>query len=177
MSDFLPIFQRLKSDYDETAARDTGEAYSRLSTIFEGLDSMFREHLQAMTLDEIKLVIRKLQGADALTEAELARVRLWIVGDAENYTRLENNVADWKAELARLVEEISRLATGNPDVETCSRLRGLLRDGVRVISDLMFFTQQKDRLQKFNEASQNLDAVDRQFLVRLLEQKIKSPDY
>ena len=177
MANFTQIIQKLNEDYTATMQQDSGNAYSKLSTIFEELDALARESMQDLTKEEMRNIIQKLEKGTPLTPDEKDQIRLWVVGDADYYAKMENNVGDWKAELQRLMQEINRLETARPDVGTLCKMRGLFRDGARVIADLFFYAEQQDRLKKFNEAIQEIDAEERGLLIGLLEQKIKSPNF
>jgi hypothetical protein len=41
----------------------------------------------------------------------------------------------------------------------------------------MYFVQQKDRVSKFDESTQEIDDEERAILVRLLDQKLKSKEF
>ncbi|MFP4473486.1 MAG: hypothetical protein ACLFPX_06430 [Candidatus Omnitrophota bacterium] len=177
METFNQILEKVKQDYEDVTADGGGNAYSRLSTIFEELDGYMREQMQAMTSQDIKAIISRISAGEDLSSEDLALVKMWIVGDAETYTRLENNVQEWKKELDRLVNEINEMRDKPADVQTAVKLRGLFRDGVRVISDIFFYVEQKDRVARFQEATRQLDAQERALLVDLLEQKMSSKEY
>ncbi len=177
MANFTQIIQKLNQDYTAAVQQDTGNAYSKLATIFEGLDAVARETMQDLGKEEMKAIIQKLEKGTSLTPAEKENIRLWIVGDADYYAKMENNVKDWKAELERLMQELNRLNVASPDVETLCTMRGLFRDGARVIADLFFYAEQQNRLNKFNEAMQEMDTEDKGLLIGLLKQKMKSEDF
>lgn len=177
MADFSQIIQKLNKDYAALMQQDDGNAYSKLSTIFEELDALARETMQEMGKEEMKKIIQKLEKGTALTQEEQEHVRLWIVGDAAYYAKMENNVEDWKSELERLMHELNSLKVRHLDVETLCKLRGLFRDGARVIADLFFYAEQQSRLNKFNEAVQDIDEEEQGLLIGLLKQKIKSADF
>ena len=177
MDNFNEILEKLGQDYDSTLQKGTGDAYSRLSTIFEELGAYMREYIQDITLDEIKVVIGKLKGGGDLTLADKDQIKLWLVGDADTYSKMENNYQDWLDELGRLMNELRKFSDITPDVASCSKMRALFRDGSRVLADLFYFIEQKDRVEKFEKSSQNFTDTERGILVRLLEQKIQSPDF
>ncbi len=177
METFGKIITKLNEDYEQTKARGTGDAYSKLSTIFEELGKYLREYIQAETGTDIKLVINKLRSGRDLDDEEVDLIKLWIVGDAQYYTQLENNVKDWQNELKRLIEKINQYKETSADVETASYLRGLFRDGSRVITDIFYYLEQKDRIARFQDATWKTDMDDRAILINLLEKKITSPDF
>ncbi len=177
MGNFIQIINKLNQDYENTTQQGTGEAYGRLSTIFEELGKYVRETIQEKTEGEIKKIINKLRSDQAILPEDIDLIRLWIIGDAENYTKMENNFDDWKTELKRLIGEINKLHVEDPDVYTLSKLSGLFRDGARVLADLFYFLEQKDRMENFIDSTQKIDQEERMILVRLLEQKLSSPDF
>ncbi len=177
MDNFNQIIEKLNQDYHTTVQNGVGEAYSRFSTIFEELNGYLREYIQEQTDQKIRSVLRKLKDGDSLSQDDIDVIRLWIVDDAEQYCRLENNFKDWQEELKRLVQEISAYKDRPADIQTASELRALFLDGTRVLADIFFYIQQKDRVSKFAQASQQLGPQDRALLIGLLEQKISATNF
>jgi hypothetical protein len=177
MKDFNQIITKLNEDYQNTVRSGTGDMYGRLSTIFGELDQLLREYLQDMTGDKVKQIIKKLKGRDPIAPDDLEIIRLWLVGDADYYLKYENNYNDWTAELKRLMQDINTCNVDSPDVGTVTRLRSLFRDASRVIADLFYYTEQKDRVMKFSSSTEEIDDEERAIIARLLEQKLKSQDF
>lgn len=177
MENFNSIIDKLNEDYRATFESGTGNAYSKLSTICEELGAYLREFVQNETDIEIKTVIKKLRDGNQLSEADMEMIRLWVVDDAAQYMRLENNLEEWQDEFKRLMEEITKYKDVKADVKSACELRGLFRDGSRVLADIFYYLEQKDRVSKFEQASKNLGPQERSILIGLLEQKVKSPDF
>ena len=177
MANFGQIITKLNEDYRAAVTADTGDMYSRLSTIFGELDQYLREYLQELTGDDVKKIIKKLKGSDSITAQDLDLVALWLVGDANYYVKHENNFKDWTKELKRLMDEINACNVDNPNADTVAKLRSLFRDASRVVADIFYYAEQKDRIAKFTESTQEIDADERGLLARLLEQKLKSKDF
>ena len=177
MDNFNSIIGKLGEDYEMTMQSGSGNSYSRLSTIFEELGGFLREYVQERTDAEIKTVIKKLRDGNQLSEEDIDMIRLWVVDDAAQYMKLENNVDDWQVELKRLMDEILKYKDVESNVKTASELRGLFRDGSRVLADIFYYIEQKDRVSKFEEASKQLGPQERTLLLGLLEQKMKSSDF
>ena len=177
MGNFNQIISKLNEDYQATVQSGTGDMYSRLSTIFGELDQYLREYLQDLTGHDVKKVIKKLKASDPITANDLEFNRLWLVGDADYYVKYENNFNDWTKELKRLMDEINSCNVDNPDAATVAKLRSLFRDASRVVADIFYYAEQKDRIKKFNDSTQDIDSEERAIMVRLLEQKLKSKDF
>ena len=174
---FNQIIDKLNEDYGVALKSGTGQAYEKLSMIFEKLEEHVRECIQETTSKEIKVVIANLKKGGTLSSDEIAMLRLWIIGDAENYAKYENNYPDWQAELGRLVQEITKLEDENLELAELVRLRALFRDATRVVDDIFYYLEQKDRVERFEEATKEIDPEERAMLIRLLEQKLKSKDF
>jgi hypothetical protein len=177
MSNFPEIIKKLNEDYALAVQKGAGERYSLLSTMFTELGDYLRECIQGMTTTEIKGIINKLKKGILLTSQEQENLKLWMVGDADYYVRLENNYTDWQNELKRLMGEINALDLKAPDIVDLSKLRGLLQDAMRTVADILFYIQQKERVSLFEEASTVIDAEERDILIRLLEQKLNSSQF
>ena len=177
MANFNSILDKLNEDYQYAKNNGTGEAYSRLSTIFEELGGYLREYMQDLTENQIRVVLRKLRDGNELAPEDIDMLRLWIVDDAQRYIDKENNFDDWQQETARLIDELARYRDQEADVKVVSEMRALFRDGSRVITDIFYYLQQKDRVENFEQASQALGPQERSLLIGLLEQKIKIGEF
>lgn len=177
MADFKQAFEVMKKDFEKIQTTGDTKAFFHLSSVLQDTDVLLREHVQRITENDLNKVIRKLKDGQDLTSEDLSRLELWIVGDAEAYNKMENNFSDWVSELKRLQGEIDTYKSDQPSIETVLPLRGLLRDAIGVLSNMIFFLQQKERVQNFKQSMGQLTDEDKEMLVRLLEQKKKSWDY
>ena len=83
-------------------------------------------------------------------------IRLCIVGDAESYVQMENDYQKCLEELNRLFGVIEELIGHDISLDNLYKLQGTARDEFRVIGDIVFFKQQKERINIFEIASKNL---------------------
>ena len=178
MDDLKGIILKLYEDYEKTISLGTGDAFGKLSAVFEELNSLLREQIQELTQQDMSAIIDKLKNGLTITPQDREQIRLWVVGDAEEYTKSERRFDTWLQELRQVMEEVKLLqeAPAN-DVAAYSRLRALLREGSRIMGDVFYFLQQKERIEKFKKAVQEMDASERSILIQVLEQKMASPDF
>lgn len=177
MPDTREFFQKVNQEFDSALKKNTGEGFIRLSTALGDAESELRELVQEQTGDKIKKIINKLESGQQINKDDLSLIELWMVGDAHHYSQLENNFQDWTSELKRIQSEINRADGKTFDVLTSMRLRALIYDATRVLADMAYFLQQKERVEKFVDATQEIDNEERDTLIRLLEQKLKSDQY
>ena len=177
MGTFKEIITKLNEDYRAAVAAGRGESFSKLSTIFEELGKDMREYIQEESRPQVEEIIKRLKKNQPLSDADKKMIRLWIVGDAESYTLMENNYSDWLKELERLMFEISKFGKERLDVTEASRLQALFRDGARLLVNIFYYLEQKDRVHQFEETTREIDEQERQLLIRLLEQKKQSAVY
>ena len=56
------------------------------------------------------------------------------------------------------------------------KLSGATRDAIRVVGDIIFFKQQQERIDKFENASKDLSAASKLTIARILKQKLESDE-
>ncbi|MFC1646563.1 hypothetical protein ACFL2Y_05255 [Candidatus Omnitrophota bacterium] len=152
---------------------------SDLVSSFSNLEGNLREYIQEITKKQILAIINKLRRNESLSEDELKYVELWVVGDAEYYTKLENNFKDWIDEFNRIINEVKKI-TGKEsalDLEVCSRLRALSKDAVRNISDIDYFIEQRERIAKFKKSITKIGEEERETLIEILVGKLNSDSF
>lgn len=177
MSDIKELSTRINRSFNDAEKAKDAASYQRVAAIFSELEVQLREYIQDITKDEINKIIQKLETGKEITKEELKFIKLWIVGDAEYYVKLENNFNDWLSELKRIVNEINKINDSKLDFETASHLRAILEDGKRVIYDIAFFLEKKERIANFEESTLELDKEERDLLVKLLSKKLTSKEF
>lgn len=174
MSTLNEALSRVQQEFDKLSKTPQSEALMRFSALLGTFERELREAVQSLTQKDIIKIIDKLKRGAGLTADDNAFLKLWIVGDAEHYTKVENNYEDWVQELGRLVNSVCSFKGKELDIDVAMNLRALIYDATRVMDDLIYFTQHKERLGRFVEATQELDREERVHLVQILEQKLKS---
>jgi len=152
------------------------EEFNRLSSVFQNRKSQIREKIQSMTSKEVKGIIKKLADGEDPTKDEMDLVKLWVVGDAEAYAKMENNFEDWIAEFRWLESLLSEQEAGTEEVQDLFRVQGILEDASRLAINIGYYLETKERIRRFEEATSNPALMDRDMLVKILKLKLTSPE-
>jgi hypothetical protein len=166
------VFQSL----DQAAKNRTPEALTLASMDLNTIMNRARERFQELSAGEIKPIIQKLTNFQPLNEGEKETVRFWMVGDAESYTRMENNYKDWLAELTRLAGVLKDFEAKPETLPNLLNVYGLLRDAMRTTADIIDYLEEKARVARFEEAIKQLNQEDAKLIASLLRAKLESLD-
>lgn len=145
-----------------------------LSAALASLDDELREQIQAVTATQVMPLIDKLRADGPVGPADLELIRLWLVGDAEYYVKMENNFPAWVSELNRLIGVLGQLREEAMTPSSMSRMEATVRDALRVASDIAFYRQQEERIRSFQNATRSLSREDKDTLADILAQKLHS---
>lgn len=163
--------------HKKTADENSEEGYfNKITGLLVSLGDQLREQMQAETSEKMSMIIDKLKADKEITDSDLMLIRLWIVGDAASYVQMENDYQNWLKEINRIFGVIEGLKTQPLSLEKMYQLQGTVRDAIRVIGDIVFFKQQKDRIAKYENASKNLNSENKLTLAGILKQKLESED-
>ena len=163
--------------HKQTVDENTEEGYfNKVTAPLVSLGDYLREQTQAETSEKFSMIINKLKTPEEITESDLMLIRLWIVGDAASYVQVENDYQEWLEELNRLFDVIEELKGQELSLENMYKLQGTARDTIRVIGDIVFFKQQEERINKFENASKNLNSENKLVLAKILKQKLESEE-
>jgi len=129
----------------------------------------------------------KLKSGKPLTPVDLKTPELLIVGDAEYFLKYETEFEHWKTEIQQLVGEISKLQSGiqskaqskaqsnDLDVDALMHLRALCDEVRRILPAVVYYLDQKERANKFQQAMQGpIDAEASRVLAEIVEQMLVS---
>ena len=163
--------QGLKNHADGAIRQPALEPFEALEKYVAEVEAYVREVQQGMWSEEAMQTLHKLEKNDPLDECDRDLLRVFLVSDAERYLAVENNYADWIAELRRLMEDlVRRVAT--VDRHTIADLRGVLKDAMRLVPDIRNFLDEKERVAKFRNAIDNLDPSSCKMLIKLLSEQL-----
>ncbi len=166
------IYQSMKS----ISGNSTLDDLTRVSSELVQLKDKVREELQASTAEDITRILKKLAKQELLTPDERALVGFWIVGDAEGFTKMEEDFNEWQEEFRRLSGAIESYMGQSPSPQVLMEAHGLLEDAIRVAADISFFLEKKDRLERFHSAINNLTPEDAKFLASMLQSMMSRAD-
>ena len=93
---------------------DSPDDCEALDQTVHQVDALAREAMQALLFRDLGKIADKLESGVALTPDEEKHVELVVIGNAAHYVEEENNVADWKKEVRRLIGELRAASGGSP---------------------------------------------------------------
>ncbi|HBG62474.1 MAG: hypothetical protein A2Y03_07745 [Omnitrophica WOR_2 bacterium GWF2_38_59] len=175
MANIKGVIAKIKSQYESATSNPNTTQYWNLSSAFDELEGGLREYMQATTKDQINQIINRLEAGHSLSAEDLELIRLWLVGDADYYLKMENNYNDWLLELKRLIGEFERIDEENLGITQASKLRAEALDGIRVLGDIVFLLKQQERVKNFESSVKDIDSKERKLIIDLLRGKIRSP--
>jgi hypothetical protein len=129
---------------------ETSENYELMEDQIGELEAQSREAFQAKI--DFASLLPKLEKAKPLTPTDLKALELLLVGDAESYLKYETELDEWRQECRRILAEIASLRSSNLDIDGLLHLRALCREAQRVLPDLFFYYEQKERAAHFDAA-------------------------
>ncbi len=168
----LKISEIMKEAQENMFSGDFMRVIQALSKIKNEL----RETIQELTSDEIRIIIDKLEKGEFLTSRDLECLRLWIIGDAESYSEMENNFDDWLNEFTRLQNVLKEYENKELSLEELFKLQGIIEDASRVAGDIKNFLEKKEQIKNFETAIKNPQDLDREVLLYILKTKLTSPE-
>ena len=95
-----------KFDADELV-----DACKPLESLQQQIQDLITDNLRK----PVSQLLEKLEADEPINEQEMKIIERWLVGDADFYVRMENNLIDWVGECKRLFSLISQY--GKEDIE------------------------------------------------------------
>jgi hypothetical protein len=169
-----PISSTESSLRTPSTRTSTKDASTRCREPLASLDIELREQIQAATAAQVAPLITTLQADGPVGPADLELIRLWLVGDAEYYVKMENDLPAWVSELNRLIGVLRDLRAEAVTATTMARVEATVRDALRVSADIVFYRQQEERIRSFQNAAKDLSRDDKRMIADLLAEKLQS---
>ena len=173
ISDVKTAIDKALQRASRCAEDETSENYEVLEDLIEEIEGQSREAFESKM--DVASLLPKLKNAKPLPPADLKTLELLIVGDAEYYLKYETELDGWRQEAKRIVAEIATLKSADLDVEGLMHLRALCREARRVLPDLVFYFDQKERASRFQAATKGpIDPEGYRALMEIVEGMIES---
>ena len=159
----------------QAQADNTSESYGYVAAQLVQSKNGIRQAIEQATADAVAAIIGKLENHQPLTEAEKQTVKLWVVGDAEGYLKMENNFQDWLKEYRRLLEVIADWEGKTGSVQELVEVHGVLEDAIKVAEAVSHYLEDRERVTRCETVLRNLNAEDNQFIAGMLKSMLESP--
>jgi hypothetical protein len=161
---------------NQAQADNTSESYGYVATQLVQSKNSIRQAIEQATAEAVAAIIGKLENNQPLNEAEKQTVKLWVVGDAEGYMKMENNFQDWLKEYRRLLDAIAAWETKTGSVQELVEVHGVLEDAIKVADAVAHLLEDRERVARCETALNNLNAEDNKFIAGMLKSMLASPD-
>lgn len=172
--ELIDTIEELVQAADFALSTETGEQLAEFEKHVNEVDAYVREAQQSMWRDQAKITIRSLERGEPLTPNDKDLIETFLISDAEQYLKHENNYEDWKHELKRIMKEVKQRSR-TADRNSIGDLRGILKDAVRLVPDIRNYLDERGRVEKCKSALDNLNEPARKLLVQLLREQLKCP--
>jgi hypothetical protein len=160
----------------QAQADNSSESYGYVATALVKSRNGIRQAIEQATAETVAAIIGKLDNNQPLSDAEKQMVKLWVVGDAEGYVKMENNFQDWLEEYRRLLDVITDWEGKTGSVQELVEVHGVLEDAIKVSDDVAHFLEDRERVTRCEAALSNLNAEDNKFIAGMLKSMLSSPD-
>jgi hypothetical protein len=165
----------LKAAHEGARPNDVG-SFQSMTPRLQELSGALREAYQASVAGPVRAVIAKLRAGTALSPDDVALIESFVVGDAQAYTRVENDFQNWVAELARLVQSLTARSDRLQGPAILDAM-GEVEDARRVLGDICNYLEQQERAARYKRTmAKALDPAGASLLVEILERQLASAD-
>jgi hypothetical protein len=157
------------------------ESLESVKAPLEQLQKHVRESLQANLRESTTGLVKRLRKDMNITGEDLKTIEKWLVGDAEYYTKIENNFQEWVAECKRLVDLLGGYTSSNyaEDESSLFTLNALLTDLRFTLEDVIRYVYSSDRVKSFRNQLKlgEISAEDKLVLADLIERQLYSEEF
>ncbi len=158
---------------DRCAATETSDNYDFLESQIDIVEEQARQAVKSQL--DIASLLPKLKEQKPLGPAELKTLELLIVGDAEYFLKYEADLDRWKEDANQLIAEIKNMQSSPLDVDGLMHLRALCQELRRVLPNIVYYLDQKERAAKFQESTKGpIDAEGYRVLAEMVTAIISS---
>jgi len=172
----MDLIRGISRSMQSVTGSGAADDFTRVGSDLVQLKAKVREEIQASTAEGILGIIQKLENNVMLHPDERQLVGLWVVGDAEGYTKMENDLGKWRDEFRRLGGILESFEGQSASPQALVEVHGVLEDAVRLTADISHFLEKKERVERFHTAINNLSPDDASFIASMLKSMLTSEE-
>jgi len=173
--------QKLVSDLNTSINSYDPDQIEKANVPLNKLREDVRETIQSLLRPSIEPLINKLQKNEALTSHDMELIQQWVIGDAEYYAKIENNMLDWVAECKRLIQVLSYYSNESRmlDEKQLFTLGAILTDLKYTLTDILRYTEARQRVDKFKQTigAGQLTLENKRLLADMMERQLISEEF
>jgi hypothetical protein len=136
---------------------DSADDCDALDQLIHQIDGLARETLQSRLAADLERIARRLETGARPTREEESLIELVVIGTASRHVDTEYHVPQWKAELRRLLDELTDGANEPIDSDGLLKIRALCRNATDVLPELRHWMVDRERVARFREAAAEAD--------------------
>ena len=148
-----------------------------IDELLDDIKETFEEKLR----EPIEHLVDKLKKDEYLSPEEIKLIEKWVIGDAETYTKMENNLIDWVAECKRLFEVLNHYSFEGVEENENQLLSvgALLTDLKFTLIDIIRYSEAMNRVDQFKAMTQGgtPNADTKKIIAEMIESKLTSLEY
>jgi type I site-specific restriction endonuclease len=173
--------KKLVGELDNHLKNFNAEEIEVLGVPLNDLRDEIREAIQENMREPAERLIRKLKKNEDLTLQEIQTIERWIVGDAEYYAKVENNLLDWMGECKRLCSVLDSYAFQGveKDDNKLLSLGAVLTDLKCTLDDVIRYSEAMNRVDRFRSSigAGKLTSETKKWLAEMLERQLASAEF
>jgi hypothetical protein len=151
VSEVLTSIERTVELSSHCAETETSDSYDGLGAAVATLSEQAHQAMKSQL--DIASLLAKLKEQKPLGPDELKTLEFLIVGDAEYFLKYEADLDRWREEAKQLIAEIAKLQSAPLNVDSLMHLRALCQELQRVLPNIVYYLDQKERTTKFHQAT------------------------
>lgn len=155
-------------------ARMSDEEFQGVASTLNNAMNDVRETMQSVTAVRIGEIVSKLRHEQPISSDDLDLARLWIIGDAESFARMQRDFEQHLEEFTHLQSMLERYERKDNSVEDLVDVHGALEEAMRLSYEIAKFLEHKERVTNFEEAVKNPSQLRYQVLADVLVRKLHS---
>lgn len=152
----------------------SNEEFQGVASRLNNAMHVVREAMQEATAPRVGAIIAKLRNQQPIAPEDLDLARLWIIGDAESYARMQRDFERHMDEFNRLEETLQRYEQRANSVEDLVDAHGVLEDAIHLSYEIAKFLEHKERVTNFEEAFKDPSKLNHRVLADVLSRKLQS---
>ena len=157
-------------------AKMSDAAFQDAAQVLNETLDVVREAMQKETAVLISDLIVKLKREERLSADDLKVARMWIVGDAESYTKTQQEFDYFLKRFAALETDLATYERRENSVNELIDAQGVVEEAIRTSYDIAKYLEQKERIANYEAAVKDPSKLNHKVLADLLDRKLRSEE-
>jgi len=166
------FIKKVSDILEEVIKKEKAELYYKTHSLLRYYEDFIDDEIERTLQDRINEIIKKIEDFSDLDVNDINTIRIYLTGEKKLYDRLKNDYKNLKRKLKEYTVKFKKMEHRDSSIENMMKLKRLLKDTIKIVDEIAYFLELKEKFEKYSGFVENLSKVDNRKILKVLKKEL-----